>query len=475
MPRRVAPDDSLQVVSLVRRMALQTSLAAATSILQQGILGLTGSIRARVLTHDPKTGVPWMMARPNTPVTPSLAAAAARAGYGVRLARPGQGAPYDAKVDDPDGRGDERLLAQPIRVDGNVLAVIVAVRPGHAPEYGEREQGIVGLLAEQSAAFLWQLALGEARPQEEAGPQNPLFRKQALERHRASRREGPLADLSPVWVARTYWIAIAAVVIALVYGIVANVNQYSTGPAVIKMEGADVTARDPGTVESVKVAPGQRVVQGELLVQLHSEAERAALEETEVEYRQQLGTFLIEPSDATVRASLATVVARRQKAAKVLEMRAVRAPSAGIVSDVRVHSGSHLKPGDQIVTLLPEDGMPIVVALLPGGDRPRLKEGMTLQLEIPGFQKVRENAEILTIGEEVIGPQEAARYLGEKVAGSVQIKGAVVLVRARLPGRTFTAKDTVYQYHDGMTAQAEVVVRERSAIVALVPALEKLR
>jgi multidrug resistance efflux pump len=322
------------------------------------------------------------------------------------------------------------------------------------------------------------MAMGEARPaapqQGSSGASNPLFRKQALDRHRMSKREGALAQLSPTWVARTYWVVMSAVAGGLIFTIAAHINQYSTGPAVIKMEGNAVTARDGGSVKHVEVSPGQRVAAGDLLVQLHGDAERIALEETELEYQQQLGTFLIEPSDASVRASLASVVARRQKAAMALETRAIRAPSAGIVSDVRVYPGSHLQPGGNILTIIPEEGMPVVVALLPGGDRPRLKEGMMLQLELPGYEKVREQAEILTIGEEVIGPTEAARYLGEKIADALPVKGSVVLVRARLNGRTFMARDKEYRYHDGMTARAEVIIRKRSALVALIPGLEKI-
>ncbi|HKE14463.1 MAG TPA: hypothetical protein VKB80_06350, partial [Kofleriaceae bacterium] len=77
-------------------------------------------------------------------------------------------------------------------------------------------------------------------------------------------------------------------------------------------------------------------------------------------------------------------------------------------------------------------------------------------------------------GQEVIGPQEARRYVGDKIADALPIKGPVVIVRAPLGKRTFVSRDKTYTYADGMTAQAEVSVRKRRVLVALVPALEKI-
>src|SRR5690606_10741821 len=129
------------------------------------------------------------------------------------------------------------------------------------------------------------------------------------------------------------------------------------------------------------------------------------------------------------------------KAEELVENRSVRAPRAGIVSDVRVRPGSHLAPGDHIVSIVSEDALPTIVALLPGKDRPRLRPGMTLQLDLPGYEKTRERAFIEEVGEEVIGPEEARRYLGNEIADALSIQGSVVIVRARLPRRTFEARN----------------------------------
>jgi hypothetical protein len=139
-----------------------------------------------------------------------------------------------------------------------------------------------------------------------------------------------------------------------------------------------------------------------------------------------------------------------------------------------VREGSRLEAGSYILTVADANTMPTMIALLPGQDRPRLRSGMTLQFNIPGYEKTNEKIPISEVGQEVIGPQEARRYVGDKIADALELKGPVVIVRARLSARTFESRDKTYTYHDGMTAKAEVSVRKRRVLVALVPFLEKI-
>jgi membrane fusion protein (multidrug efflux system) len=106
---------------------------------------------------------------------------------------------------------------------------------------------------------------------------------------------------------------------------------------------------------------------------------------------------------------------------------------------------------------------------LPGSDRPRLEIGMTLQIELPGYQKRREEAVIDSIGTQVIGPEEARRSLNDPIGDALPITGSVVLVRAHLTGRTFEADGRQYAFHDGMLGKAEVKVDHESLLRMLVP------
>jgi membrane fusion protein (multidrug efflux system) len=439
--RRAAPPSPVEihaVLSLARRVALQGSVEGAAGVLRHGLAELLDAHRGEIFFHDPETGAPWAA---------------------------------DSSLAIPDG---EEALIQPVAQEGTVMAVLVAARRAKAAPFSAHDRRLLALLAERIGPFLWQLAVDEALASRQEGDDDDLFRKQAVARHRAGRSEGCVSEISPTWVGRTYKLLLGGMALGVLYGSLAQINQYSAGSAVIRMEGTEVSARAEGTVERVGVVPGQRVAAQDLLLELGAEHERAELAEIQVEYEQQLGAFLLQPSDDSLRSSLAQVIARKEKAETVVELRTVRAPRAGVVSDVRVRHGSHLAPGDHILTIVPEDETPVVVALLPGGDRPRLRPGMTLHLEIPGYEKTREQAVVDSIGEEVIGPQEARRYLGDKIADALELSGSVVLVRARLPGRTFVARDKIYSYHDGMIAKAEVSVRARPALFALIPGLEKL-
>jgi hypothetical protein len=127
-----------------------------------------------------------------------------------------------------------------------------------------------------------------------------------------------------------------------------------------------------------------------------------------------------------------------------------------------------------LLSLAGEGGDPVVLALLPGQYRPLLKPGMDLRLELQGYQYIYQHLTVTSVENEVIGPAEAKRYLGEEIADAVTLTGPVVLVSARLPSATFEVEGKTRRFHDGMWAQAEVRVRSERVLVALIPALRAL-
>jgi membrane fusion protein (multidrug efflux system) len=110
--------------------------------------------------------------------------------------------------------------------------------------------------------------------------------------------------------------------------------------------------------------------------------------------------------------------------------------------------------------------------LLPGQYRPQIRRGMPMRLEISGYKYAYQKLVVGSVGDEVIGPGEAQRYLSPGSADALQVTGPVVIVRARLPRTTFTAEGKTYHYHDGMHGQAEVRVRSERILFALIPALK---
>ena len=89
--------------------------------------------------------------------------------------------------------------------------------------------------------------------------------------------------------------------------------------------------------------------------------------------------------------------------------------------------------------------------------------------------RTRETAEIYEVGRNIIGATEARRSLGAELSDALKIpaEGSYVLVKAKLPKRTFRARGRIYRYHPGQPAKTEVRVESKRFIVTLLPSLEK--
>lgn len=386
---------------------------------------------------------------------------------------------FDRDADDPKGRGDERFVAVPVpSPDGRVLAVLAAVRPAGERPFSEEDLQALSMLAEQSAHAFAQLGLADSA--NEGMPAAALFREEAVEYHQVGlRSEGDVLRVDPGWMRWTYRLLVTALVAGLLFSVLARIREYASGPAVVRLAGrSDLTATADGTVSQIAVAAGQRVAAGQMLVRFYGAREAAELARIDNELELQLVNRLRDPADAGAEQALISLRAQRELARSNLAEREVRAPAAGVVSDLRVRVGQRIMPGQTLLSLArgPQGAgaraKPQVVALLPGEFRPLLKPGMPLRLELQGYRYAYQHLVVDSVGDEVVGPAEAQRYLGEEVAGAVQITGPVVRVEAHLASDTFEAEGRVRRYHDGMWGKAEVRVRSEPVLVALVPALK---
>ena len=93
-------------------------------------------------------------------------------------------------------------------------------------------------------------------------------------------------------------------------------------------------------------------------------------------------------------------------------------------------------------------------------------------MELTGFRYAYQRLTITAVGNEVIGPNEVRRFLGQDVADAVTLQGSHVIVQAHVPARTFHAEGRWHNYHDGMHGTAEVRVRSERIVFALVPGLK---
>src|SRR5262249_12658752 len=98
-----------------------------------------------------------------------------------------------------------------------------------------------------------------------------------------------------------------------------------------------------------------------------------------------------------------------------------------------------------------------------------LKPQKPLRLELTGFQYCYQDLTIESIGDEVVGPAEVRRFLGQELADTVPLSGPVVLVQASLPSRTLVCEGRTFNYFNGMVATADARGRCESFLGAFIP------
>jgi membrane fusion protein (multidrug efflux system) len=447
----LAPGVAREIFQLARRVALQADLAAATRVLQHGISRLTDSPEALcILDPVPPAASPAPAPGAGGPLDELRALAAQLARTGERVAT-------------------ARTLAEPVGPPP-ARAVLVARRPEHRTPYGAADAVALAAIARAVAGLVDHFATEHAaRSEQAARDARSPFRTEALAAARCAVAK-PGRPVAPprTWMRWAYPVLVGLVAILIAAAAIIQVPTYSTGAAVVTVEGAQVTSSSPGTVAELLVAPGARVAAGDPVLRLHAADEDTELAASEADYRGALSGFLAGPGDAAARGALATTTTRRQRARAVVDARTLRAPAAGIVGDIRVRPGQLVTPGTPVMKIAKAADL-AVVAVLPGIDRPRLAAGMTLQIEFAGYRARREQAVIDSIGTQVIGPDEARRSLGAQIGDALPIAGPVVLVRGHLPARTFEAGGHEYAFYDGMVGKAEVRVETDRLLRLLLP------
>jgi hypothetical protein len=302
-----------------------------------------------------------------------------------------------------------------------------------------------------------------------------IYRKEALDDLVKPAQESHVLDLAPGWTRWTYWLVVTICSAALTYAFMGWGDEYATGTAILQQEGrSDITARSAGVAEQLVVRPGQHVRAGQVLMRLHADSEAADLRRIEAEFELQLIRMLRDPGDQAARAALTSLRAQKELAEARLAERVLRAPADGMVSDIRLQPGQRVQPGEVAMSLVSHAARFRVLAVLPGEYRPLLRRGMRMRLELRGFPYFHHDVHIDAVGDEVVGPSEVRRALGQSVADTFTPEGAFVLVEGHLADREFVVDGRRLTYFDGMQGSAEVAVRSERIIVTLIPVLEAI-
>ena len=128
------------------------------------------------------------------------------------------------------------------------------------------------------------------------------------------------------------------------------------------MHGVDVTTEIAGLVQSIYFKSGDDVREGQKLVQLNADEDKALLESLKADTelarttyqrdKRQFGVKAISQATLDVaRADLTSKQARMEEQAAVVDKKTIRAPFSGRIGIDTLDPGQFLNPGDKIVTL----------------------------------------------------------------------------------------------------------------------------
>ncbi len=450
----VPPELGPTIYGWIRRLALQADLATADRVLRDALLEISSSLSITII-YPGQDGL-WTL--------------------GTDDEIPKEAAPIVAVAQARKAVIATHTAVIPIVTTTETVAVVLLTRNPRNPAYQPIEQLAMLGLARESAAILHHLVVQHMQKATELqADKGSLYRPEALEAHRGKSTEGSPIHISPAWVRRAYPLLICSVVVAAIFTIFVKVPTYSSGRGLVILPGTTITAPAAGTVDEVMVQPGQAVAKNAPILKLKSTGERDELTNAKSDLENARRAFMSERSDENKKV-LANASTRFHLASSKLEQRTIRAEVAGTISDVRVHGGSLLQPGDQIVTVVSsKETLPEVWAFLPATDHPRLKVGQELQVGLIGYTKTREKAIIYEVSREGIGAAEAGKLVGQVLVDALRLPpdGSYVLVKARLPARTFETEHNILRYHNGMQATTEVKIGEKPFLVAVFPAIER--
>jgi|GEM_PF-1817807 len=133
---------------------------------------------------------------------------------------------------------------------------------------------------------------------------------------------------------------------------------------------------------------------------------------------------------------------------------------------------SEYASGPAVVRLGAPDAPVDVLAALPGSYRPLLARGAVMRLELQGFPYQYQELPIEELGDTLVDVREVRQEWGAGLAERLPGGASVVLVRARIPSRSFEAQGQRLAYFNGMQGTVSVRVRSERLATTLVPGLK---
>jgi hypothetical protein len=226
------------VVAGVRHLAMQRDLLGMATVAADTAAELCEGLRSRCYLFHEQDSLLWTEAGDEFPASSGLAGRAARTRQTQVAQRADLDPDYRREVDDPDGNGSERVLAQPIvTADGETHAVVVVVRRSSHSEFSSADIASIAFWAKQVAPLFHMLHLeglvDEANAVEIAGRRG-VYREEALEKLAAGEEDlAVLLGRPPWWLRHSHLLVLGTVVTMMLFLGLVHVRDYTAGPAFV--------------------------------------------------------------------------------------------------------------------------------------------------------------------------------------------------------------------------------------------------
>jgi multidrug resistance efflux pump len=245
-----------------------------------------------------------------------------------------------------------------------------------------------------------------------------------------------MIEVLPTWLNVCHIGLAIMIVVLLGYCALARIHEEATGPILVEARvKTTIAATSRNVVQAIAVAVGDPVREGDLVLRLGNSAGDNLLDRLKAEYR---------------------------------------SPVNGVIGDILVRPGQNVGMGDDLFTVVDEHAGLELIALLPGSYAPQIHKGASIVFKLQGYNETRETVNIDDVSQEIVGPQEATRFLGQQSAGSLNVSGPVLIAKSMLLPESFQADGRRFSYRDGMTGEGEVSVHSEPLIIKLVPGLHEL-
>lgn len=271
-----SPEALAALVSGVRRLAMQRDLLGMATVAAETAAELGEGLRARCYLFHAEESLLWTEEGDEFPAASGLAGFSARSRETRVAPRADRDPDYCRQIDDPDGSGAERLLAQPIFTpSGETHAVVVVARSASLPEFSSSDIALLAFWAAQAAPLFHMLHVEGLVEQTSsdvgiAGGRK-VYREEALERLVAGDDDfAVLLDRMPWWLRQSHLLVVAVAVVAALFFLLVPVKDYTSGPAFVVADPNDVAAAGTTSADEAPPLLVRALVPGRYRARIHA-------------------------------------------------------------------------------------------------------------------------------------------------------------------------------------------------------------